>query len=51
MAFGAENSALSGTRANFSWTIYLQGPVVSIISKSELYEVAETMLFYSKIRF
>jgi len=52
MVFGAENSGLFGTRANFSCTIYLQGPVVSIICRSILWEAAEILLLlYSMIRF
>jgi hypothetical protein len=51
MVFGAENSGLFGTSANFSCTIYLQGPVVSIISRSILWEAAEILLLYSMIRF
>jgi len=30
MIFGAENSGPCKTRANDAWTIYLQGPVVSM---------------------
>jgi len=51
MIFGAENSRLFGTRANSSWTIYLQGSVVSIISRNELREAAEIILIYSKVCF
>lgn len=50
MRFTAENSR-SETRVNFSWTIYLQGPVVSMICRSELYEIVDIMIFYSIIHF
>jgi hypothetical protein len=51
MRFRAENSRPSETRVNFSCTIYLQGPVVSMICRSELYEIVDIMIFYSIIHF
>ena len=51
MVFEAENCRPFGTGAKFSWTIYLQGPVVSIIFRNKLWEAAEIVIFYSMIRF
>jgi len=51
MIFGTEDSRPFETRVKFSGTIYLQGPIVSTISRNERCETVEIMLFYNIIRF
>jgi len=53
MIFRAENSGPFKTRANGSWTIYVQGPVVSMTSRNtevndeKRWKLCFVILYYS----